>query len=80
MKEARFYHAEGDTVVCGLCAHRCRIKNKRRGICGVRENNDGVLYALAYGKVSAEHVDPIEKKPLFHFLPGSQTYSIATVG
>ena len=62
MKEARFYHAEGDTVVCGLCTHRCRIKNKRRGICGVRENNDGVLYALAYGKVSAEHVDPIEGK------------------
>ncbi len=80
MKEARFYHAEGATVVCGLCAHRCRIKNKRRGLCGVRENHDGVLYALAYGKVSAEHVDPIEKKPLFHFLPGSLTYSVATVG
>jgi len=80
MKEALFYHIEGDTAVCGLCAHRCRIKNGRRGICGVRENRGGVLYSLAYGAVSAEHVDPVEKKPLFHFLPGSLTYSIATVG
>ena len=80
MKEARFYQSDGDTVTCGLCAHHCRIKNKRRGICGVRENRDGVLYTLSFGKVSAEHVDPIEKKPLFHFLPGSLTYSIATVG
>jgi len=80
MKEARFYQSDGDTVTCGLCAHHCRIKNNRRGVCGVRENRDGVLYSLAYGKVSAEHVDPIEKKPLFHFLPASLTYSIATVG
>lgn len=80
MKEARFYQSEGDSVICGLCAHRCRIKNKRRGLCGVRENRDGKLYSLSYGKVSAEHVDPIEKKPLFHFLPASLTYSIATVG
>lgn len=80
MKEARFYQTDGNTVTCGLCAHRCRIKNNRRGQCGVRENRDGVLYALSYGKVSAEHVDPIEKKPLFHFLPGSLTHSIATVG
>lgn len=80
MKQARFYDSDGDLVTCGLCAHRCQIKNNRRGLCGVRENRDGVLYALAYGKVSAEHVDPIEKKPLFHFLPGSLTYSLATVG
>ncbi len=80
MKEALFYHNEGDTVVCGLCAHRCRIKNGRRGICEVRENRDGVLYSLSYGAVSAAHIDPVEKKPLFHFLPGSLTYSIATVG
>lgn len=80
MKEARFYSADGETVTCGLCAHHCTIKNNRRGICGVRENRDGVLYTLSYGKVSAEHVDPIEKKPLFHFHPGSLTYSIATVG
>lgn len=80
MKEALFYHREGDSVACGLCAHRCRIKNGRRGICGVRENRDGVLYTLSYGAVSAAHIDPVEKKPLFHFLPGSLTYSIATVG
>ena len=80
MKEALFYQTEGTSVVCGLCAHRCRIKNNRRGICGVRVNRDGVLYSLSYGRISAEHVDPVEKKPLFHFLPSSLTYSIATVG
>jgi len=80
MKEALFYQTDGQAVVCGLCSHRCRIKNNRRGICGVRVNRDGVLYSLSYGRISAEHVDPVEKKPLFHFLPGSLTYSIATVG
>jgi pyruvate formate lyase activating enzyme len=80
MKEALFYQTENQTVVCGLCAHRCRIKPGRRGICGVRENQDGTLYSLAYGRISAEHVDPVEKKPLYHFLPGSLTCSIATVG
>ena len=80
MKEARLYQSDGETVTCSLCAHRCRIAPDRTGICKVRENRNGTLYALTYGKVSAEHVDPVEKKPLFHFLPGSQTYSIATVG
>lgn len=80
MKEARLYITDGETVTCSLCAHRCRIAPNRTGICGVRENRDGTLYALTYGRVSAEHVDPVEKKPLFHFLPGSLTYSIATVG
>lgn len=68
------------TVRCGLCAHRCLIKVGRRGLCGVRENVAGVLQSLVYGKVISEHVDPIEKKPLFHFLPGTFSYSIATVG
>jgi len=67
-------------VRCGLCRFRCRIGNGARGICGVRENRAGVLYSLVYGKFCAEHVDPIEKKPLFHVLPGSRSYSIATVG
>nr|WP_232362513.1 AmmeMemoRadiSam system radical SAM enzyme [Desulfogranum mediterraneum] len=67
-------------VVCGLCNHRCTIPPGRRGICGVRENRDGTLVSLVYGKVVAEHVDPIEKKPLFHFLPGSRSYSLATMG
>jgi pyruvate formate lyase activating enzyme len=58
----------------------CVIKSGGRGICGVRENMDGTLYTLVYDKIIATHVDPIEKKPLFHFLPGSSSYSIATVG
>jgi len=70
---------EGD-VRCHLCAHRCRIAPSRRGICGVRENRDGMLYTLVYGTVIAENVDPIEKKPLFHVHPGSRSYSIATCG
>jgi pyruvate formate lyase activating enzyme len=67
-------------VQCNLCRHRCVIKNGRKGICGVRENRDGVLTSLVYGKLIARHVDPIEKKPLFHVSPGSLSYSVATVG
>jgi pyruvate formate lyase activating enzyme len=81
MKEAMFYEKLGNAVVkCNLCNHRCRITDSKRGICGVRENNNGTLYSLVYGKVVARAVDPMEKKPLFHFLPGSRAYSIATVG
>ena len=81
MKEAMFYEREaGDSVRCGLCRFRCLIGNGARGICAVRENRDGVLSSLVYGKLCAEHVDPIEKKPLFHVMPGSRSYSIATVG
>lgn len=71
--------AEG-AVDCFLCAHRCHIAPEERGVCRVRENVDGRLVTLVYGRVIAHHVDPIEKKPLFHFLPGSRAYSIATVG
>lgn len=81
MKEARFYEPLGDgKVKCFLCAQRCTISSGKRGICAVRENREGILYSLVYGKVIARHIDPIEKKPLFHFLPGSKSYSIATVG
>jgi pyruvate formate lyase activating enzyme len=81
MKEAMFYQqAQENEVICGLCNHHCHIKNEKRGLCGVRENHDGKLYSLVYGRLIAEHVDPIEKKPLFHFLPGSKAYSISTVG
>jgi pyruvate formate lyase activating enzyme len=81
MQEALFYDQENDGQVrCRLCNHHCLIKEGRCGLCGVRENQKGVLYSLVYGKVVAEHVDPIEKKPLFHFLPGTKSYSIATVG
>lgn len=81
MKEAMFYEREGDGQVrCGLCRFRCLIGDGARGICAVRENRGGTLYSLVYGKLCAEHVDPIEKKPLFHFMPGSSSYSIATAG
>ena len=82
MKEAMFYEQlEDKTVNCNLCSHSCRrIADSKRGICGVRENRDGKLYSLVYGRIAARSVDPIEKKPLFNFLPGSRSYSIATVG
>jgi pyruvate formate lyase activating enzyme len=79
--EAYLYESlEDQKVRCHLCAHRCVIKPGRRGLCNVRENEAGVLNTLVYGRVIASHIDPIEKKPLFHFLPGSRSYSIATVG
>jgi pyruvate formate lyase activating enzyme len=81
MRESSFYTKQPDgSVICALCRHRCHIAAGKRGICHVRENRDGTLCSLVYGRVVAEHIDPIEKKPLFHYLPGSTTYSIATVG
>jgi pyruvate formate lyase activating enzyme len=81
MKEACLYEKlEGENVRCLLCHHRCLIKSGSRGICGVRENRAGTLISLVYGKIIAGHCDPIEKKPLFHFLPGTSSYSIATAG
>jgi pyruvate formate lyase activating enzyme len=81
MKEAFLYEKlEGEKVRCLLCNHRCLIQSGSRGICGVRENRAGTLISLVYGKIVAGHCDPIEKKPLFHFLPGTHSYSIATVG
>lgn len=81
MKEAQFYQKlEKSVVQCNLCSHHCVMANQKTGLCGVRQNKDGVLYSLVYGQAIAEHVDPIEKKPLFHFLPGSQALSIATQG
>ncbi len=81
MKEAMLYERlKDDQVLCNLCHHRCRIQDSKRGICAVRENRGGRLVSLVYGKLISRAVDPIEKKPLFHFLPGSTSYSIATVG
>ncbi|MEJ2031496.1 MAG: AmmeMemoRadiSam system radical SAM enzyme [Deltaproteobacteria bacterium] len=81
MKEALFWEAEKENRVrCRLCSHGCHIKEGMVGICGVRKNVGGRLYSLVYGKLVSENVDPIEKKPLFHFQPGSTSYSIATVG
>ncbi len=67
-------------VRCHLCSHRCLISKGKTGICGIRANREGVLVSLVYDKIIATHVDPIEKKPLFHYFPGSLSYSIATVG
>src|SRR5512140_1464283 len=81
MKEAMFYEREEERQVrCGLCRFHCLIRDGGRGNCAVRENRRGTLYSLVYGKLCSEHVDPIEKKPLFNVLPGSRSYSIATVG
>jgi len=79
--EALLYeHLKDKKVRCNLCKHNCTIEDGKRGICGVRENREGVLNTLVYGKLIARQIDPIEKKPLFHFLPGSLSYSIATAG
>jgi len=81
MKEALFFkRLNNKKVFCFLCNHFCTIKDGERGFCGVRENKDGVLYTLVYGRPVAEHIDPIEKKPLFHFQPGSFSLSMATAG
>jgi pyruvate formate lyase activating enzyme len=78
--EAKFYSREGDRVRCSLCPHSCLIADKKRGLCGVRENRSGKLYSLIYGLASSIHPDPIEKKPLFHFLPGSTSMSLGSIG
>ena len=81
LHEARFYEPLPDgKVLCTLCPHDCRIPDGARGACGVRYHHHGHLYTLVYDKVVAREVNPIEKKPLFHFYPGSYAYSISTVG
>jgi pyruvate formate lyase activating enzyme len=71
---------DDERIRCNLCEHRCVIPPGRRGACCVRENRAGVLHTLVYGRVIARNIDPVEKKPLFHFQPGSRTFSIATAG
>ena len=81
MKEAMLYEKlEDNKVKCEVCRHKCTISDGKRGICSVRENHDGKLYALNYGLSIAVAIDPIEKKPLYHYMPGTSTYSFATVG
>ncbi len=81
MKEANYYKKlKNKTVQCQLCPRFCTIKENSRGNCGVRINKEGKLYSLVYGKPCAIHVDKIEKKPLYHFLPGTNSFSIATAG
>ncbi|TBR15731.1 AmmeMemoRadiSam system radical SAM enzyme, partial [bacterium] len=80
-KEGLYYEKlTDDAVQCHICPRNCFIAKGKRGFCGVRENQKGVLYALSYGKVVAVHIDPMEKKPLFHFLPGTKAFSVATAG
>jgi pyruvate formate lyase activating enzyme len=71
---------EARAVRCGLCPRRCRVPEGRRGYCGVRENREGEYVSLVYGNPAAIHLDPIEKKPLFHVLPSSGSFSLATAG
>ena len=81
LHEAMYYRKLGkDLVQCELCPRKCILRNRQRGVCGVRENINGKLYSMNYGKVVAMHLDPIEKKPFFHFLPGSMAFSIALPG
>ena len=81
MRQAMLYDKLDHALVrCRLCAHGCTIKDGQSGICKVRENRGGELFSLVYGKPIAASPDPIEKKPLFHFLPGSISFSIATMG
>ena len=80
MKEARFYSASGDGVQCLLCPHHCRIGEGGRGICRSRECRDGRLYALSYGRPCALAVDPVEKKPLNQFMPGTYCLSLSCTG
>jgi len=81
IKKAMLYHSlESGKVSCFLCHHNCQISPGQSGLCGVRQNRAGELFTREYGKVIAAHVDPIEKKPLYHFLPGTTTFSVATIG
>ncbi|MBN1912803.1 MAG: radical SAM protein, partial [Candidatus Omnitrophica bacterium] len=81
LHEARFYDKiDENTVQCKLCPRGCTLSEGQRSFCRVREPHEGKLYSLVYGSPCAIHVDPIEKKPLFHFLPGTPIFSIATAG
>jgi pyruvate formate lyase activating enzyme len=81
MKESQFYETtQSGRIKCTLCPRFCQLKPGQKGFCYIRQNIDGKLYSLAYGKPYAVNVDPIEKKPLFHFLPGSKIISIGTAG
>jgi pyruvate formate lyase activating enzyme len=79
--EARFYEKLPERKIrCKLCPRECVVGDRERGYCGVRENRGGVYYTLVHSRVCAAHIDPVEKKPLFHYLPGTMAFSIATAG
>lgn len=79
--EARFYEKlQNKKVKCKLCPRECNVGDKERGYCGVRENRGGTYYTLVHSRVCAAHIDPVEKKPMFHYLPGTLAFSLATAG
>jgi pyruvate formate lyase activating enzyme len=79
--EAKYYDKlQNREIQCKLCPRECKVGDRERGYCGVRENRDGIYYTLVYSKVCSANVDPIEKKPFFHFLPGTKAFSVATAG
>ena len=80
MNEAMLYHLENSNAKCDLCYRRCKIRDGFFGYCKVRKFENGKLQSLVYNKLCSESIDPIEKKPFFHFLPGSLSYSVASVG
>lgn len=80
MKEAKYYEQNDDYVICRLCPHHCHLKDQQIGKCQARENQGQCLYSLNYGKVTAIQIDPIEKKPLYHFMPGTRTLSLGSFG
>ena len=80
LKEGLYYNKKDGSAECLLCPHNCIVPAGKRGICGSREGRDGKLYTAIYGEVSSAAMDPIEKKPLYHFYPGSKIFSIGTKG
>ena len=81
MKEALYYDkSKGRKVSCCLCPHHCSLADGKTGICGARRNEGGVLYALNHGRVTSAGLDPMEKKPLYHFYPGALVYSLGSWG
>ena len=80
MHKALYYKKKETGVHCELCPHFCRLKNKEKGLCGIRQEINGELYTLNYGVCAAMALDPIEKKPLYHFHPGRQVFSVGTFG
>ncbi|MBN2708323.1 MAG: AmmeMemoRadiSam system radical SAM enzyme [Calditrichaceae bacterium] len=81
VREAQYYEKlDHKQIRCKLCPRECIVDDRERGYCGVRENRNGIYYTLVYARPCTYHVDPIEKKPLFHFLPGTMAFSLATAG
>ncbi len=80
MTEAQYYKSKNRIVTCNLCPHKCKINPGKSGVCNVRTNHDGMLISDAHQKVSSLNLDPIEKKPLYHFFPGQKIFSIGSVG